>query len=157
MIKTNKVQVTKEGFEVLKKELAQLMEEKRPALIKRVARARDFGDLSENSEYTSARDELAFTENRITELKATLNQAVVIQSNKKSSNGQVALGHQVVVKVNGKVKTYTLVGELEADPMKAKISISSPIGKALLGKRKGDQVEVEAPGGKTSYTIQKVN
>ncbi|MBU0618766.1 transcription elongation factor GreA [Patescibacteria group bacterium] len=156
-MKINKVQITKEGLETLKKELAQLMEEKRPALIKRVARARDFGDLSENSEYASARDELAFTEDRITELKNTLNQAVVIQNNKKSNNGQVALGDQIVVKVNGTAKTYTLVGELEADPMKAKISVSSPMGKALLGKKKGDQVEVEAPGGKTKYIIQKVN
>lgn len=148
--------LTKEGIEKLKSELGQLVDEKRTALIKRVARARDFGDLSENSEYTNAREELSLTEQRISELEEVIKSSVVIKKSKKG-NSVVKLGNSVTVGINGIQKTYVIVGEMEADPLNNKISASSPIGKALLGKKKGDKFDVETPGGKAVYAIKKIS
>ena len=146
---------TKEGIEKLKEELRQLVEEKRPALVKRVARARDFGDLSENSEYSNAREELNILDGRIEEIKEILKKAVVVK--KASANSQtVKIGSQVTVTTDGQTLTFTVVGEWEADPAAKKISHQSPLGKALLNKKVGDKVEIEAPAGKILYTIKKI-
>ena len=155
MMKNSQVKLTSEGLAKLKKELSELKEEKQPALIKRVARARDFGDLSENSEYANAREELGFVEQRVAELELVVKNASVIK--KTNGNSVIKLGNQVTVASGGNQRTYTLVGELEADPMAQKISMSSPIGKALLGKKKGDKVKVETPGGEVEYLIKKIN
>ena len=152
----NNVFLTKEGFEELKKELKQLEEVKRPQLVKRLAAARAMGDLSENSEYTSSREELSMIDGRIEELEKILSQVKVIRAKKKKSK-EIALGSQVTVKVNGEEHVYSVVGEWEADPLNKKISHSSPLGKALLGRKKGHSVEIEAPVGKIVYKIVNID
>jgi len=147
--------LTPEGLKELKEELRVLVEKKRPALLERVAIARGHGDLSENSEYAAAREDLAFVEGRIEEIEALVTKAKIIKNNKNSSD-EVKLGCKVVVKANGKLLTFEVVGEWEADPLKQKISHTSPLGKALLGKKKGDRVEIEAPAGKVVYEIHKI-
>jgi transcription elongation factor GreA len=146
---------TSEGLKELKEELKKLVKEKRPKLIDRVTVARDHGDLSENSEYTAAREDLAFVEGRIEELEELIARAKLIKA--KKTKGEVKLGCKVTVKVNGKKQTFEVVGEWEADPTEEKISHTSPLGKALLGKKKGEKVEIEAPAGKVTYHIQKIH
>jgi len=148
--------VTSEGLKELKAELKTLVEVKRPELIERVATARAHGDLSENSEYAAARQDLAFVEGRIEELEELIAKAQIIR-NTKNTNHIVKLGSKVVLKVNGKNQTFELVGEWEANPLEQKISHTSPLGKALLGKKKGENVEIEAPAGKIKYHIIKVH
>ena len=150
------VYVTGEGLKELKEELRILAAEKRPALIDRVATARAHGDLSENSEYTAAREDLAFIEGRIEEIEALIAKAKLIKSN-HSANNRVVLGCKVTVKVNGKEQTFEVVGEWEADPLEQKISHTSPLGQALLGKKSGEKVEIEAPAGKVTYHILKIH
>jgi len=147
--------LTSEGLKELKKELAVLVDEKRPKLIKRVATARSHGDLSENSEYTAAREDLAFVEGRVEELGELITKAKVIQNKKGVS--EVKLGCKVTVKVNGKKQTFEVVGEWEADPLEQKISHTSPLGQALMGKKKDDKIEIEVPAGKVKYHIQKIH
>ena len=148
-----KFYLTKHGLKELNEELKVLVNEKRPKMIKRVAVARSHGDLSENSEYTAAREDLSFIEGRINELEELINKAKIIENSKSD---KVTLGSKVTVKVNGSSQTYEVVGELEADPMKKKISNTSPLGKALLGKKNGNKIEVEAPAGKVQYYIEKI-
>ncbi|OGD63764.1 transcription elongation factor GreA [Candidatus Beckwithbacteria bacterium RBG_13_42_9] len=150
--------LTKNGLNDLQKELDSLREKKKPALIQRVARARGFGDLSENTEYSTAREELAFVEGRIDELEDLMAKVKVIQAkNGKTKNKVVALGCKVTVHVNGQEHTYEVVGEWEADPLQKRISHSSPLGRALLGKKVGDIVEIEAPAGRIVYRIKKIH
>lgn len=148
----NKVQLTQKGLEALKKELEELLKDKRPKLVDRISNARAQGDLSENSDYQNAREELEFLEGRIDELEAVINSATVV-SDSGSSNGGISVGTKVTVRVNGVKHTYEIVGDWEADPMNKKISPTSPIGSALVGKKIGDKFEVEAPAGKLSYEI----
>ena len=150
------VYVTGEGLKELKEELRVLVEQKRPALIERVATARAHGDLTENSEYTAAREDLAFVEGRIEEIEVLIAKAKLIKNN-HAANNKVVLGCKVTVKVNGKEQTFEVVGEWEADPLEQKISHTSPLGQALLGKGKGEKVEIEAPAGKVTYHILKIH
>ena len=152
---TKQIQLTKEGLEALSKELTELTEIKRPQLVERLPHARSEGDLSENSDYHSARDELEFLDGRISEIESVMENAVVAQIS--NGHGKVGLGAKVSVKFNGSKTIYQLVGEWEADPVKSKISIDSPLGIALLNKKKGDKVEVEAPAGKVVYEILSIN
>ena len=158
---SNSVFLTKQGIKELKKELNELTGEKRPALVKRVARARDFGDLSENAEYSNAREELSFAEGRITELEEVLSKAKLIKEEKnttgKGKQKAVVLGSKVTVNINGQTHVFNVVGEWEADPTNKKISHSSPLGKALIGKKIGDKVEVEAPVGKILYKVLEID
>lgn len=147
-----KVQVTKEGFEELKKELVELTDQKRPAIVTRLERARQEGDLKENSDYHSAKEELEFMDGRIDELKEVIDHAEVIDSSKVKS-GVVGVGNTVKVQINGDTHEYQIVGEWEADPMEKKISNESPLGSKLVGKKKGEEIEVEAPAGKIMYKI----
>lgn len=153
-----KMYLTKEGLEELKKEYEVLTKTRRPEIVQRVSDARNMGDLSENAEYTAAREELSFIDGRIDELDDLLRQVVLIEDNKAvTSQGKIIqLGSKVTVKVKGKEEVYMVVGEWEADPTEKKISHESPLGKALLGKAVGDQVEVEAPAGKILYTITSI-
>lgn len=153
-----KIYLTKEGLEDLKKEYEELTKVKRPELLDRVSQARNQGDLSENAEYTAARDELNFVDGRIEEIDDLLKQVTLIEDTTKSggANATVALGSKVTVKVGKKEELFTVVGEWEADPTNKKISHESPLGKALLGKGKGDEVEVDAPAGKVVYTVVSV-
>lgn len=148
-----KIYLTQKGLEELKKENNELVKTKRPDIVSRLSAAREMGDLSENAEYTAAREELAFIDGRIEELEILLKQAVVIEESAQKGTQMVNLGSEVTVKLDGKQVVYTVVGEWEADPLEKKISHESPLGKMLLGKSVGVEVEVEAPAGKMLYTI----
>lgn len=145
------IKITKEGLEALKRELSVLVEIKRPRLVERLANARSQGDLAENSDYQSAKEELEFLDGRIEEIREVVNNAKIVSSNKKKD--EVGVGTKVILKVSGREHLYEIVGEWEADPVNKKISHTSPLGAALMGKKKGDKVEVEAPAGKIVYEI----
>ena len=137
--------LTKDGLIDLKKELEVLVAAKRPGVVKRLSDARDLGDLSENSEYAAAKQDLAFIDGRIAELEEIIHSAKVVSSH---STQQVAVGCKVTLHVNVKQDIYTVVGEWEADPLQKKISLESPLGKALVGKKPGETAIVAAPAGK---------
>lgn len=148
------IKVTKEGLEALKKEFSLLVDEKRPRIVERLSNARSQGDLSENSDYQSAREELEFLDGRIDEIQEVMKRAQVVSGN--GHNGSVGVGTKVTLKVNGSDQMFDIVGEWEADPVNKKISHTSPLGVALLGKKKGERVEVEAPAGKVLYEILRI-
>ncbi len=152
-----KIYLTKEGLEELKKEHGDLANKKRPEVVERVSQARSMGDLSENAEYVAAREELSFIDGRIDELEELLKQAVLIDETGKNSQHVVKLGSRVTLNTKGKKDIYMVVGEWEADPIEKKISHESPLGKALIGKKVGEKIEVEAPAGKLQYTILSVH
>ena len=146
-----KVEITKTGLASLKAELSVLKDVKRPKAVDRLANARSQGDLAENSDYHNAKDELEFIDGRISELEDVLERSVVVAGGGKSD--AVSVGTQVVLKVSGKEHAFSIVGEWEADPAQKKISHTSPLGQALVGRKVGDKVEVEAPAGKVIYEI----
>jgi len=149
------IQLTQEGFEKLQKEIAELKEKKRPEAVDALQKARSMGDLSENSAYHAAKEDLALVEGRIQEIEEILKTAVVV---KNENNGLiVSLGSKILVKNNGNQEEFQIVGEFEADPLNKKLSTSSPLGKGFLGKKVGDQVEIEIPAGKVTYTILKIS
>ena len=150
------VQLTQAGYDELVIELKDIKDNKLPKAIERVATARSFGDLSENSEYHAAREDLAFLEGRTAELEQLVANAKVIRVSKGKS--MVSLGSTVKVHV-GKSKSphsYQIVGEWEANPKEKKISESSPLGMALIGKKPGDEIEIDAPAGKIKYKIAEI-
>ncbi len=153
MTQDNTIVLTKEGLEELQAELKLLQEVKLPEAIERVARARDHGDLSENAEYHSARDDKQLLETRIEQILEILEKAQVVAST--HSHQVVGMGSkvQIVKKGSKKNQVVTLVGEFEADPTNGKISVASPMGKSLMGKKRNDVVAVEAPAGRLEYTI----
>ncbi len=152
---TQRVQMTPLGYRQLVDELAQLEKTGLPEAIERVAKARDFGDLSENAEYHSAKEDLSAVEGRVEELRDIITRVVVVDI-KKAGDAEVGIGSSVEVEVNGGKHNFSIVGEWEADPAAKKISHESPLGKALIGKKVGDTVEVEAPAGKVVYVINEV-
>lgn len=149
----NQIELTKEGLEEITTELLELVEVKLPAIIERVARAREHGDLSENAEYHSARDDQQLLQARIDELQNIVDNAVVVKNTR--SQNKIGMGSSVTIKKAGttKEKTINIVGEFEADPTASKISVGSPLGEALFGKKKGDTVVVKAPAGKIEYEV----
>jgi len=149
-----RVRMTSNGLENLIKELKEL-NKKLPIVIDRVAKAREQGDLSENSEYTYAREDLEFLENKIAEVEFAIDNAEVVEKNGK--NGEVSMGSEVEIELGGSRDKYTLVNELESDPGKGKISDVSPIGMALIGKKVGDEGEIELPNGKVKFRVVKVS
>jgi transcription elongation factor GreA len=149
------VEITQDGLDALKKEYNILLNDKRPALVARLENARQQGDLSENQDYKSSREELEFLDGRIDELKYVLDNAVVAKKNGKT--GVVAIGTLVTVKNNGTKLSFNLVGQWEANPANRKISHSSPLGQALMGKKVGDKIEVDAPAGKITYTVLSID
>lgn len=149
--KVNKIQITKQGLKDLKVELDELVNTKRPKLVERLANARAQGDLSENSDYQNAKEEIDFLDGRISELEGVINNAEVVGG--KNNNGEIAVGAEVKLKIQDEEHVYYIVGEWEADPTSKKISHNSPLGQALVGKKKGEKVEVEAPAGKVLYEI----
>lgn len=150
-----KIYITKDGLADLKKEHKELVNVKRPDVLSRVSQARSLGDLSENAEYVAAREDLSFIDGRIDELEELLKQAIIISES--HNNHMVKLGSKVTLHANGKKADYTVVGEWEADPTAKKISHKSPLGLALMGKRVGEKVEVEAPAGKVLYTVKSID
>ena len=146
--------LTADGLEELKKELNELETIKLPEAVERVRLAREQGDLAENSEYHAARDDNAFIQGRIDELNELISRAKIV---KKTTNSVVSLGNKVTVTSNGKTHTYHVVGKYEADPANQKISDESPLGRALMGKKVGQEVEYVAPVGKIIYRIEKIH
>jgi transcription elongation factor GreA len=152
-----KIELTQEGFEELKAELHQLTTVKLPEAVDRVALAREYGDLSENSEYQNARDDKDLIDARIAEIEKVLEKATIVQATK--STQKVGMGSHVEITVKGKKaskRTIEIVGEYQANPADGKISNVSPLGKALMGKKKGDDVVVKAPAGEITYTIDNI-
>ena len=154
-MKTERVILTEVGAERLRGELKKLKSVERPKVIAAIAEARSHGDLSENAEYDAAKEQQGFIEGRIAELEGSLSIAEVISPGAVATDGRVVFGAFVKLDddANDREVTYQLVGNLEADLEQGRISISSPIGRALLGKEEGDEVEVDAPGGKRLYEI----
>lgn len=150
-----KILLTPEGLDGLKKELEKLKNFKKPQLVARLERAREMGDLTENSDYYDAKDELGLVEGRILELEEIIARTEIV--NKGKNCKKVALGCQVKVQSNQEEHLYLIVGEWEADPIQKKISYSSPLGQALIGRRVGEEVEFEAPAGKIVYKILSID
>ena len=149
--------MTLRGAELLRAELKKLKSEDRPAVIKAIAEARSHGDLSENAEYHAAKEQQGWTEARVAELEDKLSRAEIIDISKLSGD-TVMFGAKVTLidEETDEKTAYQIVGEFEADVKKGKISVSSPIARAIIGKKKGDSVEVNTPGGGKSYEIAKV-
>ena len=145
--------MTLEGKKKLEEELEDLKTNKRAEVIKRIKIARSFGDLSENSEYESAKDEQSFVEGRIKEIDNMLNHAEIID-NENVDADEVSVGKSVTFQEeDDDPETYQLVGAAEADPLNGKISNESPIAKGLVGHKKGEKVTVTTPGGEMTVTI----
>lgn len=145
--------LTKEGKRKLEEELEHLRETKRPQVAERIRAAREEGDLRENAEYEDAKREQGFVEGRIQELEQLLRHVEIIPE--AQQNGVVTVGSTVHVREgdDGATETYTLVGPAESDPVEGRISNESPLGKALLGAKKGDKVAFKTPGGNTTFEV----
>ncbi len=152
-----RIPMTADGYKALEHEVNELKAVERPAIIKMIAEARAHGDLSENAEYHAAKERQAFIEGRVIELEDMLGRAEVIDVSKLSGS-TVKFGATVTMvdEDTDQKRKYQIVGDHEADATKGRISISSPIARALIGKAKGDTVEVAAPGGARSYEVLKV-
>lgn len=142
-------QITAEGKKELEAELLEL-KSRRGDVADKIAEARDFGDLSENAEYDSAREEQGILETRIAEIEEILNNAEIIKATSKSTIG---LGSRVELKTGDKTAAYTIVGPVEADPLEGKVSNESPLGMALYGKKVSDEVTITTPKGDITYTV----
>jgi transcription elongation factor GreA len=144
--------LTQEGFDKLKEELAYLLTVKRPQIAEHIRIAKEDGDLSENAGYEAAKNEQAFVEGRIMFLESVLKSAEIIQNDQAAD--WVSLGCEVTVQEEGyEPESFQIVGSTEADPSQGRISNVSPLGQALMGKRVGEVVEVNTPGGLSAFTI----
>ena len=146
-------QITEGGKKELEAELVEL-KGRRGDIAEKIANARDYGDLSENAEYDSAREEQGIVETRIAEIEEILLNAEIIKAHKGST---VSLGSKVELKTKGKTVTYHVVGPVEADPLEGKISNESPIGAAAMGKKVGDTLTITTPKGEVSYEIAAIH
>lgn len=152
------VPITKHGAELLKEELQRLKSKERPAVINAIAEARAQGDLSENAEYDAAKERQAFIEGRIADLEGKLGSALIVDPTTLNADGRVVFASTVDLENldSGEKVTYQIVGIDEADIKEAKVSVTSPIARALIGKSAGDVVAVEAPSGVREYEILEV-
>ena len=151
----NKVPLTLRGAELLKEELQRLKSVERPAVIEAIAEARSHGDLSENAEYDAAKERQGFVEGRIADLEGKISNAIIINPTELDADGRVVFGATVELmdlETEDKV-TYQIVGDDEADIKLCKVSVNSPISRALIGKESGDVAEVVAPGGIREYEV----
>ncbi len=147
--------ITKQGLEKLKKELEHLKTEKRQEIANALQKAKELGDLSENAEYTEAKEAQSFNEGRISEIEEMIKNAAPIEKT-INNGGIVQIGSTIEIE-NGQIsREYTIVGSEEADPVNGRISNESPLGIAFLGKKLNDEVEIETPGGKMRYKILKI-
>lgn len=149
-----KVYLTQEGLKKLQEEYDQLVNVRRKEVAEKLQKARELGDVSENAAYDAARDEQAFVEGRIAELDGVLKRVEVVEEEK---GGVIQVGSTVRVHLDGNEQEFQIVGAPEANPSDGKISHESPLGRALLGKKIGDQVEIEAPAGKLTYHVLEIN
>ena len=152
------IPITKRGAELLKEELHRLKTKDRPAVINAIAEARAQGDLSENAEYDAAKDRQSFIEGRIADLEGKLSAAQIIDPTLLDADGRIVFASTVVLEdlESGEKVTYQIVGVDEADLKESKVSITSPIARALIGKYAGDVVEVQAPSGVREYEVLEV-
>ena len=155
----SQIPMTRNGVERWKEELHQLKSQERPNIIQAIAEARAQGDLSENAEYESAKERQGFIEGRIAEIEAKLSNVQIIDPASLNADGKCVFGATIELEDLDEEKsfTYQIVGEDEADIKANKISISSPLARALIGKEDGDVVEVETPGGQKTYEITNVS
>lgn len=153
-MKKEKIKMTQEGLEELKKELVYRTKTKRKELSKALADARSEGDLSENDGYTLTLDQIDANESRIAELEELIKNAEIVQKSKSTS---VQIGSTVTLKQGNNLIKYQMVNNIEGDPLNNKISVDSPIGKALLGKKKGETITLKNPSGETTYIIKDIS
>lgn len=153
MTQKQKILLTQQGLRELKKEYQQLICKKRPAVVKKIQTARSLGDLSENAAYQEARKEQSFIEGRILELEDILSRAEIVKIEK---DGKIQIGSKVKLLGDNDLIRYLIVDENEADVSSGKISHTSPLGVALLGKRAGEKIEVDVPEGKVYYKVIEV-
>lgn len=146
--------LTKSGYEKLKQELDYLKNTQRPQVIERIKNARELGDLSENADYANAREEQSFIEGRIQEVEEKLKDAQVVRSG--GSRQIITVGHTVDLDCAGKKETYQIVGENESDPLSGKISATSPIAQAILGKKLKEMVTIKIPAGTKECRVVKI-
>lgn len=153
-----RIPMTVEGAEALRQELQQLKLEARPRITAAIAEAREHGDLKENAEYHAAREQQSFCEGRIKEIESKLAAAQIINVRDIPATGKVVFGATVTILNldNDEEKTWRIVGDDEADIKQARLSVNSPIARGLIGKREGDEVTIETPGGNVEYEILKV-
>ncbi len=154
----DKVPMTRSGYDRLGEELKELKSVQRPAVIKAIAEAREQGDLSENAEYTAARERQSFIEGRIQELEDKISRAEVIEIESLAGSKNIKFGATVTLvdEDTDEKSTYQIVGQDEADIKKGLLSITSPLGRALIGKTMKDSVEINTPGGTKAYEVLKV-
>lgn len=155
---SDRVPITPDGFKKLQEELNRLIAVERPSVIKMIEHARSLGDLSENAEYETAKDRQGFIEARIQELKGKVARAEVIDPEKLPQKDRVMFGVRVRIEdiETGNTSTYQLVGPDESEPENGKISVTSPIGRALLGKRVDDEARVHTPSGIREFVVLKI-
>jgi transcription elongation factor GreA len=156
-MRDEKVMLTREGLEKLQNELKYLKEVERPEVAQKIREALAFGDLSENAEYAAAKDRQAFVEGRILSIERMLENYELIEENKRK-DGVISVGSHVKIQdvKSGITLEFAIVGSPETDPLSGKISRNSPLGKALLGKKEGEVVDVKVPAGLVKYKILKV-
>jgi len=143
--------ISQEGYDKLVSELAYLQKDKRREIAERIQKAKDMGDLSENAEYSEAKDAQAFNEGRIAELIQVIKNSTIVKNG--AGRDSIGMGSKVTVSSAGKERTFTIVSFNEADPSEGKISNESPLGRAFLDKKKGDMVIADTPRGKVEYKI----
>jgi transcription elongation factor GreA len=146
--------ISKDGYDKLQQELDCLIKEKRKEIAERIQRAKDMGDLSENAEYTEAKEAQAFNEGRIAELMTLLKNVVIVKN--EGGKQEVGIGSNITTLVNGEEKKYTIVSFNEVDPAIGKISNESPLGIAFLGKKKGDKIKIATIRGEVEHEIIEV-
>ncbi|MFH1392888.1 MAG: transcription elongation factor GreA [Patescibacteria group bacterium] len=146
--------LSREGIESIEKELQELKTKKRQEIAKRLQEAKDLGDLSENAEYFEAKEAQSFNENRIAELQGLLKNAVTIETPNKEDI--VGMGSMVEIKSSNGTEMFRIVGSAEANPQERKISNESPLGRAFLGRKIGEEIEINTPGGVNKYKIIKI-
>ncbi|RJO60125.1 transcription elongation factor GreA [candidate division WS5 bacterium] len=150
------IYISKDGLNKLQEEVSELTTVKKKEVAARIKAAKEFGDLSENSEYDDAKNEQAFIEGRISEIEHILKNAKIIEEVACKTTDKVCVGHTVVVDLKGGEAKFKIVGSYEADPEMGLISNESPIGQALLGKEKGAEISVQVPAGDMKYKIKDI-
>ena len=153
----NKVPITREGLEKLREELRHILTVERPGNIKAIEEARSHGDLSENAEYHAAKERQSFLGAKINELEMAINRSEVIEIDELRGE-RIVFGTKVELEnlANGRKVTYQLMGPYESDPESGKISVTSPLGKALIGKEEGDIVKIKTPGGTQEFEVLEI-
>jgi transcription elongation factor GreA len=153
----SRIPITREGLEKLNEEYDDLINRRRPEIVRAIAQAREEGDLRENAGYDAAKNDQGFIEARIREIEQLLKRVDVIDSeNAPGPNGVVRLGSTVTVEIDGVEETYTITGQVEAKPREGKISNESPVGRALLGHRAGQTIDIQTPGATMAAKIVRV-